>query len=152
MTSPQDDAAELEALASHPDTDWDVLHWIAENYPELRPAVAANPGTYQELIDALASLGDPEIDSAIAMRGRSGINSGRAATDPLAGMFDTSRRLPAYTEPGYQDYAPYPAAYQAQPVQDEYLRGAAHTAAGRVHGPCCHAAGAGARAAHAGPA
>ncbi|WP_147105131.1 hypothetical protein [Nesterenkonia populi] len=121
MTTPQDDAAELEALANHPDTDWEVLHWIAENYPELRPAVAANPGTYQELIDALASLGDPEIDSAIAMRGRRGVNSQRASTDPLAGMFETTTSLPAYTDDhyaAYSQYTPYPGAAEEQDTGD----------------------------------
>ena len=63
---------DLEAMASNPQTDWDVLHWIAENHPELRPAVAANPGTYQELVDALSELGDPEIDQAIAQRSAAG--------------------------------------------------------------------------------
>lgn len=63
---------DLEAMASNPHTDWDVLHWIAENHPELRPAVAGNPGTYQELVDALGMLGDPQIDEAIAQRAASG--------------------------------------------------------------------------------
>ncbi|GAA4829835.1 hypothetical protein [Garicola koreensis] len=92
------DAADLEAMASNPHTDWDVLHWIAENHPELRPAVAANPGTYQELVDALGSLGDPDVDAAIAARHRGrDISSETAATNPLAGMYDTASGLiPAY--------------------------------------------------------
>lgn len=63
---------DLEALASNPHTDWDVLHWIAENHPELRAVVAANPGAYQELVDALGAMGDPEIDAAIAQREAAG--------------------------------------------------------------------------------
>ncbi len=59
---------ELGAIAADPQTDWDTLHWIAENYPELRPAVAENPSAYPELLDALGSIGDPEIDSALARR------------------------------------------------------------------------------------
>ncbi|GAA1157092.1 hypothetical protein [Nesterenkonia sandarakina] len=59
---------ELGRIASDPGTDWDTLHWIAENHPSLRAAVAENPATYPELRDALASLGDPEIDAALARR------------------------------------------------------------------------------------
>ncbi|WP_300343916.1 hypothetical protein [Nesterenkonia sp.] len=101
-----DDAAELEALAANPRTDWDVLHWIAENHPELRPTIAANPGTYQELVDALGQLGDPAIDAAIAMRHRGrDVSSAAAATNPLAGMYDTyTQGIPAYQDEGYEDY------------------------------------------------
>lgn len=59
---------EFAAIAADPHTDWDTLHWIAEKYPELRPAVAENPATYPELLDALRAIGDPEIDSALARR------------------------------------------------------------------------------------
>ncbi|WP_218220529.1 hypothetical protein [Nesterenkonia sp. Act20] len=59
---------ELGAIAADPHTDWDTLHWIAENYPELRPAVAENPAAYPELLDALSAIGDPEIDAALARR------------------------------------------------------------------------------------
>lgn len=119
------DAAELEALASDPQTDWDVLHWIAENYPQLRPAVAANPGTYQELVDALAALGDPDIDAAIALRpfGKE-VSSAQAATNPMAGMWDTmTHHIPAYREDedaaaSYTD--PYAArTYEAEDVQPQ---------------------------------
>lgn len=91
-------AADLQALAADPRTDWDVLHWIAENYAELRPAVAANPGAYQELVDALGQLGDPAIDAAIATRHRGrDVSSAAAATNPLAGMYDTlTQGIPVY--------------------------------------------------------
>lgn len=120
------DAAELEALASDPHTDWDVLHWIAENYPQLRPAVAANPGTYQELVDALAALGDPDIDAAIALRpfGKE-VSSAQAATNPMAGMWDTmTHHIPAYREDEDAAAAPYtdPHAartYEAEDVQPQ---------------------------------
>lgn len=86
---------DLEALASNPHTDWDVLHWIAENHPELRPVIAANPGAYQELIDALATLGDPRIDAAIAQReAAGGVSSGPETdpifTSPMDGLWDTT--------------------------------------------------------------
>lgn len=66
--TPDDRLAQMEALATDPDADWDTLHWIAENYPSLRPAVAANPGTYPELLEALAAMNDPRIDAALAHR------------------------------------------------------------------------------------
>ncbi len=66
--TPDDRLAQMEALATDPDADWDTLHWIAENYPSLRPAVAENPGTYPELLEALAAMNDPEIDAALARR------------------------------------------------------------------------------------
>lgn len=102
------DAAELEALAANPRTDWDVLHWIAENHPSLRPTIAANPGTYQELVDALGALGDPDIDYAIALRHRGrDVSSATAATNPLTGMYDTATHtIPAY-QPQPGDAEPY---------------------------------------------
>lgn len=65
MTFSYDD---VRRLASDPESDWDTLHWIAEEYPELRPAVAANPATYPELLEALADLGDPTITTALMRR------------------------------------------------------------------------------------
>ncbi|EXF26018.1 hypothetical protein BG28_06350 [Nesterenkonia sp. AN1] len=59
---------ELSGIAADPRTDWETLHWIAENQPALRPTVVENPATYPELLDALASLGDPEIDAALTRR------------------------------------------------------------------------------------
>ena len=65
MASIDDD---LSGIAADPRTDWDTLHWIAENHPALRAVVAENPATYPELLEALASLGDPEIDAALTRR------------------------------------------------------------------------------------
>ncbi|WP_120004321.1 hypothetical protein [Nesterenkonia muleiensis] len=92
---------DLEALASNPQTDWDVLHWIAENHPQLRPAVAANPGTYQELVDALGALGNPEIDAAIAEREAAGgvsVHPAPEPENPIAGLWDTSSFAPIQPE------------------------------------------------------
>lgn len=60
--------SDLARQAADPATDWHTLHWIAENFPELRPAVAENPSTYPALVEALADLGDPQIDAALARR------------------------------------------------------------------------------------
>ncbi|GAA1172802.1 hypothetical protein [Nesterenkonia xinjiangensis] len=59
---------DVRRMASDPATDWDILHWIAENHPELRPEVAANPSTYPELLEALADLDDPAINAALMRR------------------------------------------------------------------------------------
>ncbi|GAA1808271.1 variant leucine-rich repeat-containing protein [Nesterenkonia flava] len=129
MSTPDYHASELEALASDPQTDWDVLHWIAENYPELRPAVAANPGTYQELIEALGSLGDPAIDEAIALRGTSGVYSSTAATNPLAGMYDTATHdFAPLSDEYYGGYDDEAQDYEAQEPQDYEAYRAARSA------------------------
>lgn len=65
MTFSYDD---VRRLASDPESEWGTLHWIAEEYPELRPAVAANPATYPELLEALADLDDPAITAALMRR------------------------------------------------------------------------------------
>ncbi|GFZ84492.1 variant leucine-rich repeat-containing protein [Nesterenkonia alkaliphila] len=116
------DSDDLEALAANPHTDWDVLHWIAENHPELRAVVAANPGTYQELVDALGSLGDPEIDAAIAQREAAGGVAGGVAEPPpdphpMAGMWDTAPGAYAITE---AEQAPTPGTPEtAEPSAPE---------------------------------
>lgn len=66
--TPDDRLAQMAASAADPHADWDTLHFIAENYPSLRPAVARNPGTYPELLEALGTMNDPEIDAALASR------------------------------------------------------------------------------------
>lgn len=61
-------SAELEQQARDPNTRLTQLQYIAQNCPELRPLVAANPSTYPALLDWLASLGDPAVDSALERR------------------------------------------------------------------------------------
>lgn len=112
------EADDLKALASDPTTDWGMLHWIAENHPELRPAVAGNPGTYQELVDALGELGDAEIDAAIAQRHRGrDVSSEAAAANPMAGMWDTAtHHIPAYSEEHDDDASARTAATPEEAV------------------------------------
>lgn len=59
---------DVARMAADPATDWDTLHWIAENHPELRPVVAGNPNTYPELLEALADLDDPAINAVLMRR------------------------------------------------------------------------------------
>ncbi len=75
---------DLARQAADPATDWTTLHWIAENCPELRPAVAENPSTYTALVDALAALGDPQIDAALVRRA-GGEPSDEAPPEPGTG-------------------------------------------------------------------
>lgn len=45
-----------------------VQHDIAQNFPELRKYLAQNPNCYEELVEWLESLEDPEIDEALQKR------------------------------------------------------------------------------------
>lgn len=90
------DPDDLAALASDPRTDWEMLHWIAEHHAQLRPAVAANPGAYAELVEALGQLGDPAIDAAIAQR-----------PDVAEGPFAAHVAQPAETDPLHQMWDPH---------------------------------------------
>ncbi|MEO5534301.1 MAG: hypothetical protein ABIR17_04140 [Pseudolysinimonas sp.] len=56
------------AQASDPATSASVLFQIAQAQPELRRNIAANPSTYQGLLDWLGALGDPEVDAALKAR------------------------------------------------------------------------------------
>ena len=55
MSQAQD---ELVARASDPHAELSTLHELAQNYPGLRPYIAANPRTYPELLEWLGSLGE----------------------------------------------------------------------------------------------
>ncbi|MCL1899495.1 MAG: hypothetical protein FWG11_03060 [Promicromonosporaceae bacterium] len=54
--------------ASNPKTSGKDLQAIVAEAPHLRPLVAANPATYQALLDWLGTLGDPEVDKALRHR------------------------------------------------------------------------------------
>lgn len=62
------EAEELRARAAAPATTGAELQQLARFHPELRPVIAANPATYDALLEWLAGLGDPEIDAALAAR------------------------------------------------------------------------------------
>lgn len=55
-------------LASDPGTPASTLYRIANDIPELRPAVAANPSTYDDLLTWLGTLGDAKVNEALARR------------------------------------------------------------------------------------
>ncbi|KFF31357.1 hypothetical protein [Bifidobacterium bombi] len=54
--------------ALDPNTDAMTLARIAQYAPDLRPCLARNPSTYQELLQWLSQLHDPAIDAALATR------------------------------------------------------------------------------------
>ena len=57
-----------ELAAADPATDLGELARLAHEHPELRAIVAANPSTYEGLLDWLGEFGDPEVDAALARR------------------------------------------------------------------------------------
>lgn len=75
MSRSQDD---LVARASDPNAELATLHELAQNYPGLRPYIAANPRTYPALLDWLAGLGDPAINAALASRGSAAESASQA--------------------------------------------------------------------------
>lgn len=124
------DSDDLAALASDPRTDWEMLHWIAEHHASLRPAVAANPGAYPELVEALGQLGDPAIDEAIRQRPDGGHNV-VPVVEPAAAnhsAVDPAETDPAISDPLHQMWDPYTDDLPAQrdetadiPAQGESL-------------------------------
>ena len=56
---------ELVARAQDPNAELETLHQLAQNYPGLRPYIAANPRTYPALLEWLGTLGDPAVDAAL---------------------------------------------------------------------------------------
>jgi hypothetical protein len=69
MSSLSDTAsADLHRQAADPSTDLGTLADIATHHPALRATVAANPSTYEGLLDWLGQLGDPAVDAALAIR------------------------------------------------------------------------------------
>lgn len=92
--TPDDRLAQMEALAADPHTDWDTLHFIAENYPSLRPAVARNPGTYPELLEALGAMNDPQIDAALASRASEEAGDPAGSVDAASAEEETGKLPP----------------------------------------------------------
>lgn len=70
---------ELVARAQDPNAPLETLHQLAQNYPSLRPHIAANPRTYPALLKWLGTLGDPDVDAALASRGASPAMSASSA-------------------------------------------------------------------------
>ena len=54
--------------AADPSTPLHELMRIAEEKEDLRATIAANPSTYPDLLTWLGTLGDPQVDAALASR------------------------------------------------------------------------------------
>lgn len=99
----QDD---LVARAQDPATPLATLQQLAQEYPGLRPAIAANPSTYPALLEWLGDLGDPAIDAALAARS-AGTGAVSAASAAGAETTELPPSLPPTTSP--QPTGPVPA-------------------------------------------
>lgn len=83
--------AQLRAEASNPATSPQRLHELASTRPDLHVALAANPSLYPGLREWLASLGNPEVDAALA---------GRAPYTPSqASAYQSNGGFPAVSTP-----------------------------------------------------
>ena len=88
---------ELVARAQDPNAELETLHQLAQNYPGLRPYIAANPRTYPALLEWLGTLGDPAVDAALASRNSQPQSAPSAQSSP---------RLAVVSPPGAQPSAP----------------------------------------------
>lgn len=69
MAEPES-AEQLRAAAADPQTPLAMLADIAYAHESLRPVIAANPSTYDGLLEWLRELGDPEVTAALDARAR----------------------------------------------------------------------------------
>ena len=121
MTQPENFTA---AQASDPQTPGQVLADIAALRPDLRVAVASNPGTYPGLLEWLGSLGEPAVDAAIAARRAAVQQTQQMPTAPPAPSWagQPAAQAPApMVTPGYQGMPPQGGApglqYMGMPPQ-----------------------------------
>ena len=91
---------ELVARAQDPNAELETLHQLAQNYPGLRPYIAANPRTYPALLEWLGTLGDPAVDAALASR------NSHPQSAPSAQSAQSSPQLAVVSPPGAQHSAP----------------------------------------------
>ena len=91
---------ELVARAQDPNAELETLHQLAQNYPGLRPYIAANPRTYPALLEWLGTLGDPAVDAALASR------NSQPQSAPSAQSAQSSPQLAVVSPPGAQPSAP----------------------------------------------
>ena len=95
---------ELVARAQDPNAELETLHQLAQNYPGLRPYIAANPRTYPALLEWLGTLGDPAVDAALASRSGHPQSDQAPQASPPAPIRDAVRRSRLYR--GHRHHAP----------------------------------------------
>lgn len=105
--------------AADPRTPAAVLFEIASSSPELRPAIAANPSTYDDLVTWLEALGDPAVDAALDRRaaGQFGLlgPEPEPATEPATETFISNAPESRSGSGPVQLAAPPPAVPQPNP-------------------------------------
>jgi len=102
--------------AADPSTPAQTLADIAALRPDLRPAVAGNPATYQGLLEWLGALGEPAVDAALAARAAAAAApAAPAAPVPVAPAPATPDAPPAPSWAAAQE--PAPAPYGQPPAQ-----------------------------------
>jgi hypothetical protein len=111
----------LSLQASDPATTAETLARIAYERPDLRPAVAANPAAYPELLTWLEQFHDPAVSAAIAAR--RGVAPG-AGWAPAASAAPQGGQQPAYQQApqGQGTFTPQAqqGGYNAQSQQGGY--------------------------------
>ncbi len=100
--------------AADPRTPAAVLFEIASSSPELRPAIAANPSTYDDLVTWLEALGDPAVDAALDRRaaGQFGLLGPEPEPEPATETFISSGPEAHSSGDLVQPSAPRPAVPQ----------------------------------------
>lgn len=106
-----------DALAAvNPATPLDQLARIASERPDLRATIAANPSTYDALLDWLAAFHDPQVDAVLALRRRP------TAPPPGPPTYATYGTMP------YVAFAPAPREKFVEPMRGLPLRWSTYTA------------------------
>lgn len=112
--SPQDPTAK----AADPRTSAQELYELASSQPQLRAQIAEHPNAYPGLLDWLGTLGDPEVDAALARR-HGGTDEQATQAMPAAGHDPQATQEFGAVHHGQQSYEPAPweeqtAAYPQQ--------------------------------------
>ncbi len=137
------------AQAADPSTPASVLAQIAYERPELRPAVAANPAAYPELLTWLASFNDPQVSAALSarssgpqipQRGAPSQSQVPQANQPQAPAQQWSSQATPGDDAGYAPRGRGPEAAYAQQVQ-AYEQGQASAQAPQGYDQQSHAGG-----------
>ncbi|GAB3847661.1 variant leucine-rich repeat-containing protein [Nesterenkonia populi] len=110
MTDGPQDAA---SQAADPSTSAQELYELAADRPELRAQIAEHPNAYQGLLDWLGTLGDPDVDAALARRVRE--------ADPQATQVlpDSGRQDPQQTQEFGAVHHEQPAQHGVPPWEDQ---------------------------------
>lgn len=105
--------------AEDPRTPQTELHRLAAEHPELRPQIAENPNTYQELLDWMAQLGDPEVSAALKRRAQE-----RAKPEAAYPVAPQQPAPPQHAQPpGYSHPGPQAQQSSGSPTDNDQFFG-----------------------------